>query len=88
MQIMSHFELLGLEIPQILRLFRNVDGNTLRNGQSVLIQLCDLFRVVGHEPQRGHAQMLQDLRTYAVVPQIRRKAQPDVCLYSVQTIFL
>ena len=88
MQIMSHLELLGLEIPQVLRLFRNVNGNTLGNFQSVFAQFCDLFRIVGHEPQGSHAQMLQNLRTYAVIPEIRRKAQLDVCLYGVQTILL
>ena len=85
---MTHFELLGLEIPQILRLFRNVDGNTLGNSQPVFAQLCDLFRIVGHQPQRSYPQMFQDLCTHAVIPQVRCKSQFDICLYGIQSVFL
>src|SRR5262249_16919992 len=79
---------LGLEILGVFARLRRHQRHALLNPQAVPFEADELLRIVCHRPERLHAEVEEDLRTDAVVPEVGRKPQSLVRLDGVRTAVL
>mgnify|MGYP002063552401 CR=1 FL=1 len=85
---MAHAGFLRVQIPGVLDVGFDLHRHPVGDFQIVAFQPHDLAGIVGHQTHAAHAQIPQDLRSDAVVPQVRREAQLLVGLDRVPTRLL
>src|SRR5690554_2027785 len=79
---------LGCQIKFIMRIGTSLQGLALTNAYAKSLYRPDFARVIGHQPQAAHAQVLQHRLANRIITQICSKAQLLVGFNSVGTCIL
>ncbi len=88
LKFVPHLLLLGFEVAGVLGFRRRFDRHLLHDFKPVAAEADDLARVVGHEADLPHAEVVDDLGTDAVIAQIHREAEFEVRFDGVETLLL
>jgi len=85
---MAQFRFFRVQIPGVVLVFLHLQRNALHHLEPVSFQSFDLAGIVGQQPHAPHAEIFQNLRANAVIPQIRRKTETQIGVHRVQSLFL
>lgn len=85
---MAHAEALRFQIFLVVWVGRQADRDLGDDFQSVSFEAHDFFRVIGEELDFADAEVVEDLRTHAVVAEVRAKTEFFVGFDGVETFFL
>ena len=85
---MSHFFLFGFQIPAVVFLGRDDDGNPFDDLDAVAVDADDLLRIVGQQPDAFDAEVEQDLCAGAVFAEVGGKTEFQVGFHRVAALFL
>src|SRR5256885_11146758 len=84
-QQVAHPVPLGPQVPHVLRVRPGGQRYPPHHPQTVPLQPGPLGRIVGEQPHRANAEVVEDLRAGAVVPGIRRQPQPQVRVHGIHS---
>mmetsp|Transcript_4917 Transcript_4917/g.21990 ORF Transcript_4917/g.21990 Transcript_4917/m.21990 type:complete len:547 (+) Transcript_4917:37-1677(+) len=84
----THLLPLGLDVPLVVQGDRGEERDAADDRQAESLEAVVLGRVVGHEPDGPHAQVLKDLRSHAVLARIHGEAEILVRLHGVPALIL
>ena len=87
-QGVTHANLFGLQIAQIVLVWSNLDGYILDNLESVGLKSHTLHRVVCKQSHLVHTQVAQHLCSASVVALIGLESQMHVGVYGVKSFLL
>ena len=85
---MSHPNLLGSQIEQVICGSAHLNGHPLCDLHAVLGQLVHLVRVVGQQPQALYTQLPQDLRAGVIFSLVPLESQRQVGFQGVHPLLL
>src|SRR2546430_13014990 len=85
---MAEFGFLGLKVTNVTGLRRDLDRHPLHHLQPITLHPNDLSRVVGDQTDLVQSQRDQDLRSDAIIAEIRLKAQRQIRFYGILTLIL
>ncbi len=88
LQLVAELELLGAQVGQVLVVRGHQQRHAADDAQVVALELDELRRVVAHEPQRGDAQVGQDLGADVVRARVDGQAELEVGLHGVAALIL
>ena len=77
---MAELGLLRLQVFPVLGIGRDLDRNLLHHREPEPLQPDDLLRVVGEDPDRGQAEVREDLVADPPVARVRGEAELEVRL--------
>ena len=87
-QGVPHAVFLGFQIPQVIGIGSDFDGNVLHDFQSVGLQTDTLDGIVGQQAHLMDTQVSQHLGTTSVVTLVGLEAEVYVGIYGVESFFL
>ena len=85
---MAEFVSFRLQIAFVVWVGFGADGDLVDDLKAVSFQTDDLFRVVCQKANLANAEIMEDLRSHAIVPEIGRKPQFFVGLDRIETFLL
>ena len=88
MQGVSHALLLRVEVTLVVGVGSDFNRHVLYNLESVAFESHTLHGVVGQQTNLADANLSENLRTHAVVSEVGVKAQMDVGIHRVESLFL
>ena len=85
---MTHLFALGVKIALVVGVCRNYNRHSLYNLDAITVKSLHLAWIVRHEPHLAYAEILENLRSFAIVAKIRRKSKRDIRLDGIEPLFL
>ena len=80
MECVTELVALGAQVARVVGVGLLLDRYLARDRQPIALEATDLLRVVGEDADRRKPEVNEDLRTDAVVAQVRRQTQTFVGL--------